>query len=46
MEVKNDFLSTEMWIQMFYHKNKWISPQLEALISVIENFFNEGSNSH
>ncbi len=46
MEGKNDFLSTEMWIQMFYHKNKWISPQLEALISVIENFFNEGSNSH
>lgn len=42
MEVKNDFLSTEMWIQMFYHKNKWISPQLEAFIKVIENFFQEG----
>ena len=41
IEVQNDFLSVEMWIQMFYHKNKWISPQMAAFIHILTMFFNQ-----
>lgn len=28
--------SIEFWIQLFYHKNKWLNPQMEGLIRLIK----------
>lgn len=28
-----------MWSQLFYHKNKWLSPQMKAFITLTENYF-------
>ncbi|HHY27454.1 MAG TPA: LysR family transcriptional regulator [Desulfitobacterium dehalogenans] len=42
-QIKTDIPAIYMWSQLFYHKNKWITPQMSAFISVAQDFFkNEG----
>ena len=40
IEAKTDLPTITMDIQMFYHKNKWISPQMEAFIKITKEYFN------
>lgn len=40
--VEADMPEVYMYSQVFYHKNKWITPQMEALLSFIDDFFNQG----
>ncbi len=38
-KIETDLPSLTMWTQMYYHKNKWISPQMEAFIRVVREYF-------
>lgn len=29
--------SIQLWIQLFYHKDKWVTPQMESFIKLIKN---------
>ena len=40
-QVKTELLPLSMWIQMYYHKNKWITPQMEAFLAVAEKYFQQ-----
>ena len=35
-EVETELPSVYMWSQLFYHKNKWISPQMEVFLGAAE----------
>ena len=37
--IHADIPEIHMWSQLFYHKNKWITPQMSAFISVVQDFF-------
>nr|WP_308000358.1 LysR family transcriptional regulator [uncultured Merdimonas sp.] len=37
--VETAFRPLSMWLQLYYHKNKWISPQMDAFLSVAEEYF-------
>lgn len=39
--VETELLPLSMWLQLYYHKNKWISPQMEAFLSVADEYFEE-----
>ena len=36
----SDF-SLTLWSQIFYHRNKWVTPQMSGFIQVIQEFFQE-----
>ena len=36
----SDF-SLTLWSQIFYHRNKWVTPQMTGFIQVIQEFFQE-----
>lgn len=36
--IETDLPPLAMWTQMYYHKNKWISPQMEAFIAVLREY--------
>lgn len=38
--VETDTPKIYMYSQIFYHKNKWITPQMQALLSFITHYFN------
>lgn len=38
-QIQTDIHSIQMWSQLLYHKNKWITPQMNAFISVVQEFF-------
>jgi DNA-binding transcriptional LysR family regulator len=38
-QIQTDISEIHMWNQLFYHKNKWITPQMNAFISVVQDFF-------
>ncbi len=40
-EIVVDDYSAEMWSQIFYHRNKWVTPQMRAFIRVIEDYYSE-----
>ena len=40
-EVETELPSVYMWSQLFYHKNKWISPQMEVFLGVAEEYFSQ-----
>ena len=35
--IRVDMASIDIWSQLFRHKNKWITPQMEGLIAMIQN---------
>lgn len=38
-KVETELPALTMWLQLYYHKNKWISPQMEAFLSVVREYF-------
>lgn len=40
-EICVDMEPVIMWSQLFYHKNKWLTPQMKAFISAAREFFLE-----
>lgn len=38
-EIRTDLPRLTMWSQLYYHKNKWISPQMEAFITMTQEYF-------
>ena len=39
LEAATELPLVYMWLQLFYHKNKWLSPQMEAFLKVTEKYF-------
>ena len=42
--VETDLPSVQMWIQLLYHKNKWISPPMRAFLDLLQEHFLCGSD--
>ena len=40
-EVPVDDYQTEMWSQVFYHRNKWVTPQMMAFVRAIKAYYEE-----
>mgnify|MGYP005793048919 FL=1 len=40
-EVETELPSVYMWSQLFYHKNKWIYPQMEVFLGAAEEYFSQ-----
>ena len=40
-EIMVDDYSTEMWSQIFYHRNKWVTPQMNAFVRAIEDYYRD-----
>lgn len=38
-QIQTDIHSIQMWSQLLYHKNKWITPQMNVFISIVQDFF-------
>lgn len=38
-QMETDLPVLTMWLQLYYHKNKWISPQMGAFLSVVREYF-------
>ena len=36
-----DCPKTEMWVQFVYHKNKWVTPQMECFAKLVQALFEE-----
>jgi DNA-binding transcriptional LysR family regulator len=32
----------QLWCQMFYHENKWVTPQMRGLMQMIEQYYRDG----
>ena len=37
-----DGLKIQMWSQLVYHKNKWVSPQLQTFLELMESHVGPG----
>ncbi|MFC9709482.1 LysR family transcriptional regulator [Paenibacillus sp. NPDC056933] len=46
VEIKTTIPAINVTTQMFYHKNKWITPQMEAFLFVAEDFFKTKHTRH
>lgn len=37
--IQTDIPAVRMWSQLIYHKNKWVTPQMQIFVSIVEDFY-------
>lgn len=38
-QIQTDMPALRMWSQLLYHKNKWVTPQMNVFINIAQDFF-------
>jgi DNA-binding transcriptional LysR family regulator len=43
--IQTDIPTIQMWSQLLYHRNKWVSPQMQLFITMMQDFFKKRSGN-
>jgi len=38
-QIQTDIPTIQMCSQLIYHKNKWVTPQMQSFITIVQDFY-------